>query len=111
MKKALVWIIPLLVLIAAGVGYFTLFAGPSTTQIDFRTMPIERKRIVGRVTASGTLQAVVTVQVGSQVSGRVQKLFVDFNSAVTKGQLIAKIDPQLFQAAVSQASANHRAAR
>jgi HlyD family secretion protein len=62
------------------------------------------------VTATGTLSALVTVQVGSQVSGRVQQLFVDFNSPVHKGQLIAKIDPQLFQAALEQARANYAAA-
>jgi len=71
---------------------------------------VDRGRIVARVTATGTLSALVTVQVGSQVSGRVQQLFVDFNSPVKKGQLIAKIDPQLFQASLEQARANYAAA-
>jgi HlyD family secretion protein len=57
------------------------------------------------------LQAVVTVDVGSQVSGRIQDLYADFNSPVKKGELIAKIDPSLFQAAVVQAEANVTAAR
>ncbi|MEZ4296080.1 MAG: efflux RND transporter periplasmic adaptor subunit [Polyangiaceae bacterium] len=111
MKKALVWIVPLIAVVAAAIVYFTFWGGEKAPEIEYRTAAVERKRIVGRVTASGALQAVVTVQVGSQVSGRVQKLFADFNSTVTKGQLIAKIDPQLFQAAVEQASANNRAAR
>lgn len=111
MRKALVWIVPLLLLVAGGAAYFFLAAGSKAPEIEYRTAAVEKKRIVGRVTASGTLQAVVTVQVGSQVSGRVQTLHVDFNSTVKKGQLVAKIDPQLFQAAVSQANANYRAAK
>jgi HlyD family secretion protein len=66
---------------------------------------------VGKVTASGTLSAIVTVQVGTQVSGRIQKLFADFNSHVKQGQVVAKIDPQLFQAAVDQAQGNYVAAQ
>src|SRR5262250_2519280 len=65
----------------------------------YETAKVERGQIVAKVTATGTLSALVTVQVGSQVSGRVQQIFVDFNSPVKKGQLIAKIDPQLFEAA------------
>ncbi|MBK8480948.1 MAG: efflux RND transporter periplasmic adaptor subunit [Proteobacteria bacterium] len=76
----------------------------------YRTVAVDRGPIVARVTATGTLSAIVTVQVGSQVSGRIQQLFVDFNSAVSKGQVIAKIDPQLFEAAVEQARANLMAA-
>jgi HlyD family secretion protein len=71
---------------------------------------VERGRIVAKVTATGTLSAIVTVQVGSQVSGRIQALYADYNSRVKKGQLIAKIDPQLFQAAQAQARANLAAA-
>jgi HlyD family secretion protein len=67
---------------------------------------VDRGRIVARVTATGTLSALVTVQVGSQVSGRIQALYADFNSAVKRGQPIAKIDPQLYRAAVEQATAN-----
>jgi HlyD family secretion protein len=63
------------------------------------------------VTATGTLSALVTVQVGAQVSGRIQELKADFNSSVKKGQVIAKIDPQLYLAAVEQARANHIAAQ
>jgi HlyD family secretion protein len=78
--------------------------------VEFETAKVERGRIVSRVTATGTLSALVTVQVGSQVSGRIQKLFVDFNSPVKAGQVIAVIDPQLFQAASDQARANYVAA-
>jgi HlyD family secretion protein len=78
--------------------------------VQWETAAVDRGRIVARVTATGTLSALVTVQVGSQVSGRIRQLFVDFNSPVKKGQLIAKIDPQLFQAALEQTRANFAAA-
>jgi len=92
----------------------TLVGACSSSQgktLRFETVPVERGTVIGRVTASGTLSALVTVQVGSQVSGRIQKLFVDFNSPVKKGQVIATIDPSMFKAAVEQARANLIAAQ
>jgi HlyD family secretion protein len=78
---------------------------------EYQTAVAEKTNVVSRVSTSGSLQAVVTVDVGSQVSGRIQALFADFNSPVKKGEKIAKIDPSLFQAAVTQAEANVMAAR
>ncbi len=77
----------------------------------YETAVVDRGDVVARVSASGSLSAVVTVEVGSQISGRIQSLYADFNSVVRRGQLIAKIDPALFEAAVAQASANVAAAR
>jgi HlyD family secretion protein len=74
--------------------------------VAYETAPVARGRIQARVTASGTLSPIITVQVGSQVSGRIQSLGADFNSVVKKGQVIARIDPELFRAAVEQAKAN-----
>jgi HlyD family secretion protein len=74
------------------------------------TAPVERGDLVARVTATGTLSALVTVQVGSQVSGRIQELLADFNTPVRQGQVIARIDPRLFQAAVDRERANLLAA-
>ncbi len=112
--KALKKRIPLLVgLLVVGGGGFAFWRYETTRPppaVHYKTAPIVKKTIVGRVTASGTLSAIVTVQVGTQVSGRIQKLFVDFNSPVKKGELVAKIDPQLFQAAADQAQANYLAA-
>src|SRR6202011_4435029 len=69
----------------------------------YQTATVTRGPITQLVTATGTLNPVVNVQVGSQVSGNIQKLFADFNSEVKAGQVVAQIDPMLFQAAVSQA--------
>src|SRR5262245_36140845 len=72
----------------------------------YRLARVEHGPIAATVSATGTLNAVVTVQVGSQVSGQIKELFADFNSPVKKGQLIARIDPDIFQAKVNQARAD-----
>ncbi len=105
--RRLPWIALLLVLGGGAFAYWRYVTLHPPPPITYKTATIERRKIVGRVTASGTLQAVVTVQVGTQVSGRLQKINVDFNSEVKKGDLLAKIDPQLFQANVAQAHANY----
>src|SRR6186997_2781301 len=69
----------------------------------YQTATVSRGPITQAVTATGTLNPVVNVQVGSQVSGNIAKLFVDFNSEVKAGQVVAQIDPVLFQATVTQA--------
>lgn len=97
-----------LALIAGTVWGIQAQKGPS---IRYSTVPIERGTVVSKVTATGTLSALVTVQVGSQVSGRLQQILVDFNSPVKKGQVLAKLDPQLFQATLEQARARHLAAK
>ena len=100
------WLVALLLVGVAVVGVWRWRAATGKEQPQLETARIDRGRIVAKVTATGTLSAIVTVQVGSQVSGRIQALYADFNSRVKKGQLIARIDPQLFQAAREQARAN-----
>src|SRR5262249_31225853 len=75
------------------------------------TAKVERGNIRNAVYATGTLQAVTTVQVGSQVSGNISALYADFNSEVKKGQLVAQLDPSIFQAQVNQARAHLDQAR
>lgn len=77
----------------------------------YETAKVDKGRIAPKVTATGIASATVTVQVGSQVSGRVAGLYADFNSSVDAGMVIAKIDPQLYEAAIEQARANHMAAQ
>ena len=83
---------------------------PPAAATQYRTAPVGRRGITGKVVASGTMSSLVTVQVGTQVSGRIQKLFVDFNRPVKQGQPVAKIDPQIYQAAADQAEGNYLAA-
>src|SRR6202051_3314881 len=70
---------------------------------NYQTATVTRGPITQAVTATGTLNPVVNVQVGSQVSGNIQKLFADFNSKVKAGQVVAQIDPALFHATLTQA--------
>src|SRR5574341_407903 len=72
----------------------------------YRTELVTRGDIQATVTATGTVNAVTTVLVGTQVSGTIKSIFVDFNSPVKKGQVIAQIDPRTFEAQVEQARAN-----
>jgi HlyD family secretion protein len=111
MRNRITWIVVPLVALVAGGGTWGFRSRHRTPEVQYKTAPVEHRHIVGRVTASGTLSAIVTVQVGTQVSGRIQKLFVDFNSPVKKGDPVAKIDPALFEAAVQQAQANFLSAK
>ncbi|MEY2561683.1 MAG: HlyD family secretion protein [Verrucomicrobiota bacterium] len=83
----------------------------SSSGVAFQTAPVARGPITQAVTATGTLNPVQNVQVGSQVSGNIQKLFADFNSLVKAGQVIAQIDPVVFQANVNQAEGELENAR
>ena len=100
MKRFLPWLIVIggLLLIAFVVRH--LRTGSAAT---YQTANVTRGPITQAVTATGTLNPVLNVQVGSQVSGNVSKLFVDYNSQVKAGQVVAQIDPALFQATVTQA--------
>src|ERR1039458_7849679 len=71
--------------------------------LKYETAPVARGDIVQHVTASGTLSAVVSVDVGSQVSGKISALNADYNSPVKKGQLVAEIDPTVYAASLRQA--------
>jgi HlyD family secretion protein len=93
---------------AAGARFFT---SREATPVHYETAAVDRGRIDAKVTATGTVSAIVTVQVGSQVSGRIDKLFVDWSSPVKKGQVVATIEPSFFRAAAQQARATYAAAR
>jgi HlyD family secretion protein len=84
-------------------GAFILTRCGRSNASEFQSATVTRGPITQAVTATGTLNPVVNVQVGSQVSGNIQKLFADFNSNVKAGQTVAQIDPALFQATVTQA--------
>src|SRR5213082_3751226 len=84
-------------------AFFVLARCGKSSASAFQTATVTRGPVTQAVTATGTLNPVVSVQVGSQVSGNIQKLFADFNSPVKAGQTVAQIDPVLFQATVTQA--------
>ena len=103
-KKYLFWILGILVIAGGAGGYTYYYKGPESA-VKYRTVKAERGGLSAYVTANGTINPVITVLVGSQVSGTIQKLYADYNSRVKKDQLIAQIDPAIFQAQVSQAKA------
>ncbi len=105
------WALALVAVLAAAalVGYRAFLA--SSRAPVYRTVRIERGPLTAAVSATGNLNAVISVLVGSQVSGTIKELAVDFNSVVRRGQVIARIDPALFEAAVNQARADARAAQ
>ncbi|HET9845053.1 MAG TPA: efflux RND transporter periplasmic adaptor subunit [Nitrospira sp.] len=105
------------VIAAVGGVLFLLAAGmwhwwsSDASSVQYKTALVERGPITSIVTATGTVNPVVSVQVGSQVSGKIAKLFADFNSVVDEGQVLAQIDQQPFKARVRQARAAMRSAQ
>src|SRR5450759_1291260 len=98
------WI--LIVVIGLAVAVFAAFRLNRNTEEEYFTAKVEKGDIRQVIDATGTINPVTSVQVGSQVSGMISKLYVDFNSKVTKGEVIAEIDPKLFEGAVLQARAD-----
>lgn len=110
--KTIVWLLVLAAVGGLGFQRYQVWRKQSDDAVaKFETVTVDRGPIVAKVTASGTLSALVTVLVGSQVSGRIREISADFNSAVKKGQVIARLDPQLLAATREQARANYNAAR
>jgi HlyD family secretion protein len=104
MKKKWLWLTVGAVVVLGG-GFLLLNNG-SSDKITYRTAKADRGDIAVVISATGTLQAVTTVQVGSQVSGTIAKLYADFNTRVKEGQLLAQLDPTFLQATVNEQRAN-----
>ena len=103
-RKSIIAVI--LIAILAGIGAFVYRDAFAKQTTAFRFVTVERGNLQQSVSATGTLGAVTTVSVGTQVSGQVAELLVDYNDQVKKGQLLARIDPTLAQQAVVDAQAN-----
>jgi HlyD family secretion protein len=103
-KKRRLAVVSLLVALVAAGGFW--YWGSGANAAEYMTAKVERGNLRNTVTATGNLQAVTTVQVGSQASGTISALYADFNSTVKKGQLLAQLDPSVTQAQVQQARAN-----
>lgn len=103
--------IPLLVVVGVAVGALRYRAAHPKPLVHYETGSVDSGAIAAKVTATGAVSALVTVLVGSQVSGRIATLSVDFGSRVKKGQVIATIEPSLLRAGVAQARANFASAK
>jgi HlyD family secretion protein len=90
------------VVAVAAIAYFK-YDRPDDIAPEYRTAPVGRGDIRQLVTASGQVEPVINVQVGSQISGTIERLFVDYNSMVTNGQVLAQIDPAIYRTALKQA--------
>ena len=99
------WVVGATVVVL-GMGGAYYLARAKADVPKYRATPVDSGTVVSTVTATGTLSAVTTVAVGSQVSGIISKLYVDYNSHVKKGQLLAELDPTPFQEALDQQRAN-----
>src|SRR3984893_19378874 len=108
MKRFLPWIV---IVVALSILLLVFRQCRQGGDVNYQTAPVTRGPLTQLVTATGTLNPVVNVQVGSQVSGNIQKLFADFNSKVKAGDVFAEIHPVLFQAAVTQAEGDVAAAQ
>lgn len=106
-KVAIAGVLAVAVVAVAGFYFF----GNSSSTPQYMTAKVERGNLRNTVTATGALQAVTTVQVGSQASGTISALYADFNSVVKKGQVVAQLDPSVAKAQVDQSRANLQQAR
>lgn len=100
------WILALVVVGTGIGGYLWYRAKKENSGPQYETTAVQRGTLTQVVTATGTLNPVVNVQVGCQVSGRISKIYVDYNSRVKAGQVIAEIDPRTYEAQVAQVTAN-----
>jgi HlyD family secretion protein len=103
MKKLIVFVV---IVAALGTGGWAYYANRTRPEPQVSSVPVSRGEVVERVQATGTLEAVTTVDVGTQVSGVVQELYADFNSIVRKGQVIARLDPSILQVQIESQRAN-----
>ena len=108
MKKKIVWIVIALVVVAGVVLGLTVFGKGKNGKVEYRTETIGRGDIEALVVTSGTLNPIETVDVGAQVSGKIEKLYADFNSVVTKGQVVAELDQEPLLMKIQQNEANYK---
>ena len=109
MKKAIIFTITGLILI--GAIFFTLGCKKFSNKSIYKTEPVKSRTIIQSVEASGTVNPVKSVNIGSQISGIIKEIYVDYNSEVKEGQLLAEIDPALLQAQVDKAQGDLWAAQ
>ena len=109
-KKRLAWM-GILILAGVGVWWWRSGGASGNGETGYRTVELERGEIVQTVTANGALSAVQTVDVGSEVSGKITELLADYNSTVTNGQVLARLDASTYQRQLEQAQAELESAK
>jgi HlyD family secretion protein len=108
MKKKIIWIIVVLVIVAGAILGLTVFRNGKNNEIKYRTETLALGDVEALVVTSGTLNPIEIVDVGAQVSGKIEKLYADFNSPVTKGQIVAELDQEPLKMKIDQNEANYK---
>jgi len=108
MKKKVIWIIVALVIVTGAILGLTVFRNGKSGEVKYKTETIGLGDIEALVVTSGTLNPIEIVDVGAQVSGKIEKLFADFNSPVTKGQIVAELDQEPLKMKIDQNEANYK---
>lgn len=111
MNRKRIILIGVIILLVAGVAFWFLSAGNKSTQTNYETATVGLSDISSSITATGSIEPVTSVEVGTQVSGIVSKIFVDYNSIVTKGQIIAELDKTNLLSELSTAKSNCASAK
>lgn len=111
LNRKTVGIVLAVVTVAGVAAYFMLHGGKSQVQVNFETAKVEKATIGSSITATGTIEAVTTVEVGTQVSGIIDKIYVDYNSPVKRGQVIAELDKTNLVSELNSANSNLQGAR
>jgi HlyD family secretion protein len=108
MKKKIIWIIVALVIVTGVILGLTVFKNGKNSDIKYRTETIGRGDIEALVVTSGTLNPLETIDIGAQVSGRIEKLYADFNTPVKQGQIVAELDQEPLQMKIQQNEASYK---
>ena len=111
LNRKTVGIVLAVVAVAGVAAYFMLHGGKSQVQVKFEMAKVEKATIGSSITATGTIEAVTTVEVGTQVSGIIDKIYVDYNSPVKRGQVIAELDKTNLVSELNSANSNLQGAR
>lgn len=107
MKKAAI----ITVFLGMAIGLFFALRSDEKKKVVYETIPVQRGNLNNTVTATGTIEPITQVDVGTQVSGTISKIYVDYNSVVTKGQLLAELDRKLLEAALNSETANMQSSK
>lgn len=108
MKKKVIWIIIALAVVTGAILGLTVLRNGKDGKVEYRTEPVSRGDIEALVVTSGTLNPIETVDIGAQVSGKIVELYADYNSIVTKGQVVAELDQEPLKLKIEQNEANYK---